>query len=119
MIKLRDKDIEKLSGILQIPSYAVEKMSSMNLINDGLAVDMLIVHDWKSVRRSRKHRSTLIIAALANEYQVSETKVKTAVYGKRKNVYSCDSCGRRIARKAEYIRNNGLCDVCVTKTIEF
>lgn len=117
MIKLRDKDIEKLSGILQIPSYAIEKMSSMNLINDGLAIDMLITHDWKSVKRGRKYRSTLIIAALANEYQVSETKVKTAIYGKRKHIYSCSRCGRRV-KKGEYVRNDTLCDACVTQTIE-
>ena len=47
MIRLREKDIEKLSIILQLPQYTIEKMAAMNLINDSLAVDMLMVYDWK------------------------------------------------------------------------
>lgn len=48
MIRLREKDIEKLSIILELPQYAVEKMAAMNLIYDALAVDMLMVYDVNS-----------------------------------------------------------------------
>ena len=40
MIKLRNKDIEKLSTILQIPQYAIEKMAVMNLIHEAIAIDI-------------------------------------------------------------------------------
>lgn len=34
MIRLREKDIEKLSIILELPQYAVEKMAARNLMRD-------------------------------------------------------------------------------------
>lgn len=117
MIRLRDKDIEKLSTILQIPQYAVEKMAAMNLIHDPLAVDMLMVHDWHKLKRSRKYSVKQILKAIMDEYQVSKTKVQAAVYGKRKRIYSCEQCGKRIV-KTESERNEGLCDDCVSKSIE-
>lgn len=117
MIKLREKDLEKLSDILQIPYAATEKMSSMNLINDGLAIDLLIIHDWKTLKRSKKYSVKQILPAIMNEYQVSKSKVEAAIYGKRKRVYSCSQCGRRIS-KSEFARNEGLCDMCISQTIK-
>ena len=65
MIKLREKDLEKLSDILQIPYAAIEKMSVMNLINDGLAIDLLIIHDWKTLKRSNIRQTQARIFMLA------------------------------------------------------
>ena len=117
MIRLREKDIEKLSIILELPQYAVEKMAAMNLIYDALAVDLLMVYDWKKLKRSKKYTVKQILQALMDEYQVSKTKVQAAVYGKRKRTYSCQQCGKRIT-KSESDRNEGLCDLCVSKSIE-
>lgn len=117
MIRLREKDIEKLSIILELPQYAIEKMAAMNMINDALAVDMLVVYDWKKLKRDKKYTVKQILQALMDEYQVSKTKVQAAVYGKRKRTYSCQLCGKRIT-KSESVRNEGICDACVSKTIE-
>lgn len=117
MIRLREKDIEKLSIILQLPQFAVEKMAAMNLINDALAVDMLVIYDWKRLKKNKKYTVKQILQALMDEYQVSRTKVQAAVYGKRKHTYSCQQCGKRIT-KSESVRNDGLCDMCVSKSIE-
>lgn len=117
MIKLREKEIEKLSIILQIPLFNVEKMASMGLIYEPNAIDLLVVHDWKKLKRDNKYTVKQIIQALMDEYQISRTKVQSAVYGKRKHTYSCNQCGKRIT-KSESVRNNGICDKCVSKTIE-
>lgn len=117
MIRLREKDIEKLSIILQLPQYTIEKMAAMNLINDSLAVDMLMVYDWKKLRSSKRYTVKQILQAIMDEYQVSKTKVQAAVYGKRKRTYSCQQCGKRIL-KSESVRNSGICDACVSKSIE-
>jgi formylmethanofuran dehydrogenase subunit E len=117
MIKLRKKDKEKLSTILQLPQYDIEKMAAMNLIHEAIAIDMLIVHDWRKLKRSGHYTVKQILQAIMNEYQVSKSKVQAAIYGKRKHTYSCTNCGKRIL-KAESERNDGLCDTCVSKTIE-
>ena len=84
MIKLRAKDLEKLSEILQIPYFILEKMASMNMINDALAVDTLILHDWRALKRSKKYSVRQIVPALVKEYQVSKSKVESAIYNERK-----------------------------------
>lgn len=73
MIRLREKDIEKLSIILQLPQYTIEKMAAMNLINDSLAVDMLMVYDWKKLKNTKKYTVKQILQAIMDEYQVSKT----------------------------------------------
>lgn len=117
MIRLREKDIEKLAIILQLPQYTIEKMAAMNLINDSLAVDMLMIYDWKKLKNTKKYTVKQILQAIMDEYQVSKTKVQAAVYGKRKRTYSCQQCGKRIT-KSESTRNSGICDACVSKSIE-
>ena len=117
MIKLREKDIIKLATILEIPQFAVEKMVAMNLIHDAHAVDMLITHDWKRIRRMRKYTTRQICMALANEYHVSINKVDAAVHNRRKASYYCLECGVRI-RKCDSVRNDGLCDKCMAASIK-
>lgn len=116
MIRLRDKDIEKLAIILDLPKFAIEKMAAMNLVHEGIAVDTLIAYDWKRLKKNKRYRVRQIIQALANEYQVSKTKVEAAMYNKRKCIYSCQQCGKRIT-KAASVKNNGLCEECVVKSI--
>lgn len=119
MIRLRPKDIEKIATILQIPQFAVEKMAGMNLIQENHAVDLLIVNDWKRMKRNNRNRYPLkfLIKALEREYQVSDTKVEAAIYNKRKSIYICRECGKRIT-KTESVRNDGVCDDCVIDSIE-
>ena len=116
MIKLREKDIEKLAILLELPQYAVEKMATMQLIDEKAAVNRLIAYDWKKLKARRKFSTRHIVQALEDEYQVGKGKVLGAVYEKRKCVYSCVKCGKRIT-KAESLRNKGICDRCVSKSI--
>lgn len=117
MIRLRDKEIEKLSKILQLPGYAIEKMASLSLINEAIAINMLIEMEYKKLKQTRKYKVRHIFQALMDEYQVSKNKVEAAVYNKRKRTYACTQCGRRIP-KSESTRNGGLCDMCVSKSIK-
>ena len=69
------------------------------------------------IKNTKKYTVKQILQAIMDEYQVSKTKVQAAVYGKRKRTYSCQQCGKRIT-KSESTRNSGICDACVSKSIE-
>ena len=58
MIRLRDKEIEKLSKLLQLPGYAIEKLASLSLINEAVAIDMLVAEEWKALRRKNTRHDT-------------------------------------------------------------
>lgn len=115
--KLRDKDINKLSSVLQYPSEMVQKLESMNLLDTTEARNFLILADWKALKRERKYKTFQIIEALVNEYQVSKSKVEFIIYAKKKSQYWCEKCQKRVS-KSEFIRNNGVCDKCLIQSIE-
>lgn len=115
--KLREKDIEKLSVILQYPTEMVKKLESMNMLDTMEARNLLILTDWKALKRARKYKTFQIIEALVNEYQVSKSKVESIIYAKKKSQYWCSKCQKRIP-KGEFQRNDGLCDRCVVQSIK-
>lgn len=115
--KLRDKDINKLSGILQYPTEMIQKIVSMNLLDTIEARNLLILTDWRTLKRSKKYKTFQIIEALVNEYQVSSSKVESIIYAKKQSQYWCKQCQKRIP-KGEFQRNNGICDKCVIQSIE-
>lgn len=49
MIRLRNKEIEKLAALLQLPQFAVEKMASLGLINEAIAIDMQLRQTQKVI----------------------------------------------------------------------
>ena len=116
-IKFREKDINKLSGIIQVPIEILAKLQSMSLIDEIDARNLLIITDWRKLKRSKKYNTTQIIGALSNEYQVSDTTIESVIYAKRKLLYWCKSCEKRIP-KGEFQRNSGICDKCVIESIE-
>jgi hypothetical protein len=118
MIKLRPKDIEKLSGIIKIPIADLARMSAMHILNEGAIIDLLIRYDFRKTRKNKNYTAGQITFALMDEYKVSSGKVDMAVHAKTNKRCYCDKCGLKV-RKPEYIRNKGVCDKCVAKSIEF
>lgn len=116
MNRLREKDINKLSAITQIPGQSLELLSSMKLLDVPTSTDLLILNDWKALKKTKQYTTSQIIQALISEYNVSKSKVQSAIYKKKTMVHYCDECGKRIP-KSEHVRNNGKCDLCVAKSI--
>lgn len=115
--KLRDKDINKLSGVLQCSTEIIQKLESMNMLDTIEARNALILADWRVLKRDKKYRTFQIVEALANEYQVSKSKVEYIIYSKKESQYWCNKCQKRIS-KSEYQRNSGICDKCIIQSIE-
>lgn len=118
-IKLRDKDLNKLSGITQISVETLKKLESMNLLDEIEVRNLLILTDWRKLKlkQDKKYTTAQIVGAIVNEYQVSTSKVENIIYEKKKSMYWCKLCEKRIS-KGEYQRNDGVCDKCVTQSIK-
>lgn len=117
MISLRDKDFDKLAVSLDIPRHHLEKLYTLGFIKDSRALDEIIYHDFHRLRRLGKYTPQQVVTAICSEYQVGVSKVREAIHRKPIRFYQCSGCGVRI-RRCVHIRNNGLCDNCVAKTIE-
>jgi len=114
---LTNEDVAKLSSIVKIPIPLLSQLYSMGMLNWQLARDKLILNDYRIIRRKSKYTSKQIILALMNQYNVSRSKVEEVVYLKREKRFFCLECGEKIG-KTDSIKNDGLCDKCLAKTIE-
>jgi len=115
MIKLRNKDIDKLAEIINFPSVQIHQLIAMKLIDQREAINLLIKTFYKKLK-TEKYATRHIIAAIMDEYSVSRAKVQSIIYNKRQNEYHCQKCGKKIIQ-SEYVRNNKICDSCVAKDI--
>lgn len=117
MIRLKEQDFEKLAEATGVSQFDLQKLYSMQLLHDSVALDLLIKHDFKRLRYKDKFRTAHIVARLSEYYAVSQEKVRNAAYCKAKRYYYCEKCDRRIAKRI-YARNNGLCDKCAAEAIK-
>jgi formylmethanofuran dehydrogenase subunit E len=116
-IRLREKDINKLATVLQYPAEMLQELAAKNLLDDTEVRNLLILSDWRQLKKSKKYTTAQIVEALINEYQVSKSKVEFIIYAKKKSQYWCKECEKRIPR-SEYQRNGGICDRCVALSIK-
>ena len=116
--KLRDKDIQKLSGLLLCPVQIIQKLDAMGLLNTTKILDLLLLEDWKSAKKNTQYKTYQIVEALIGEYQYSKAKIESIIYAKKKSLHWCRECGKQIP-KNEHKRNNGICDRCLIHTIQF
>lgn len=117
MKRIQEKDLSKLSTITGIPLESLSKLHAMGLFDESKIIDILIKDDYKRIRTGGKYSVRVITSALMHEYQVSKGKVQSAIYHKRKREFICSQCGKTI-KKAEFQRNEGLCDACVINNIK-
>lgn len=117
MKKIQDKELQKLSQATGVALADIQKLYAYGVIDEVKTIDKLIKVDFRRLKASGKYMIKQIVAALAEEYQVSKTRITSVSYGKKITETVCTKCGRRIG-KAEYKRNNGQCDECVIKSIK-
>lgn len=117
MKKLQDKDFEKFSALTGVSMVEIQKLHAFGAFDESLIIDHLIRYDFKRLRKGGRYTVKQICAAIAEEYQVSLSKVHNAIYDKRRREAVCSKCGR-VVKRAELNRNQGVCDICVIDSIE-
>lgn len=117
MIRLRQKDIERLAIITDGSVDYLTKLVSMSLIDHSYAVDQLIKYSYKKLKSEKRYIPAQMIEALMREYGASKSKVQNAIYNKRSSEHYCSECMKKIS-VSEYKRNDGLCDSCFAKHIQ-
>lgn len=117
MIQLGDKEIHKLSEITGVSHFDLQKLYTMGILHEAHTLEHLLRHEYAKLSRMGKYRPGHIITALSAKYDVSTNKVRSAIYHKRSRYYYCQQCSKRIV-KSMFVRNDGLCDSCVIKSID-
>lgn len=115
MIKLTDNELLNLSEAVDVPYDIMQKLYSMHLLHEPMAHHVLMQYEFDKLRKMGKYKTSQIIAALSAKYKVSAQRVREALYIKYHNSY-CMECGKRISHR-EFIKNNGLCNDCMSKNI--
>lgn len=118
MIRLQDKEIEKLSAITGIAPVHVAKLVAMGLLDESRCLDALLVYDFRRLKRRGLYKVAQICEALMERYKTPKWRVERAVYHKTVKKRYCNSCQKEISGR-EYSRGNGECDQCVAKRIDF
>lgn len=116
MKKLQGKDLEKLSIIAETPLVHIQRLHSMGVLDDRAVFLHMMSCDFKRIKSRGYYTTKQIIAALANEYQVTEGVVKRAINSSKPKEFLCLQCGR-LTDKKELKRNRGVCDQCLTNEI--
>ena len=57
-IKLREKDINKLSSVTQLSTEVLLKLASMNMIDVIEARNLLILTDWRILKRGKRYTTS-------------------------------------------------------------
>ena len=118
IFKLTDKHLKKLAIITDLPLEKVSELSSMGLINSSRALALMMKYDWKLLmKQANTMPSSIRIRAIMDEYNVSENRVKEAVYSGRVVEFFCRECGKKILM-GDYTKYHGLCEDCAVKSIK-
>ena len=117
MIKLTEPEIQKLSAITELSPMQVQKLLTMGLIDESRAMDVLILYDFKRIKRRKQYKVSQIIEAIIEKYKVPRSRVERVIYAKKTKRYYCDKCSKEITKR-ERLRGNGKCDHCVALEIE-
>ena len=116
MIALRPKELAKLSTITNIPQESLQLLHSLHVLEESMVIDLLVKFEYTKIKKTQKYKSKHIIAALSKEYQITESKVKNAIYNKKEPPHHCRICGKPIT-KNRYSMHDALCEDCVVDTI--
>lgn len=117
MIKLNETELQKLSAITELPLMQIQKLLTMGLINENRAIDVLILYDYKRIKRRGLYKVSQIVEAMADKYKVPSSRVYRVIYAKKVKRYYCVKCSKSISSR-EYKRGNGKCNKCAALEIE-
>ena len=117
---IRDIDdlyAQKISDITNIPYPYIIALRDNGLLNQKEARDKLIRHDYWKLMKTNKFTHNQILEKLSGIYDVNKRKILYAIKVKTKRVYYCRQCGLQLS-KVKYMRNDGICDKCISKQIK-
>lgn len=117
-LHLGEKEINKLALITNMTPMQINKLLNLRLLDRNNCLDALLVYDYKRLKRRTVYRISQIVPALMERYNISEYRVKKAVYKKAKLQRVCECCQKEISG-LEYSRGNGKCNECIAASIEF
>ena len=112
MIALNEQEIVKLSAITEMTPMQIQKLLTMGLIDEKRAIDMLILYDFRRIKRRKLYTVSQIVEAIIEKYKVPKSRVNKVIYGKKVKHYYCDKCSKEISNR-ERKRGHGKCDHCV------
>lgn len=118
MKKITVRDLEKFASLTDIPLIHLHKLHELDVLDEPQILFRLMKADYKRIKAGCGHFSVRqMTSAIANEYQVSEATVRTAIHERKKVEYRCPKCGGHALRK-ELKRNHGVCDHCTILKIQ-
>lgn len=107
----------KLSNVTGVSLMDLQKLDSLGLLVNKLAVRMVFDYEYRLQRKITKALPKLIIRAIANKYGLDVREVKQYLFARANPVFYCCRCNKEIT-KLENKRNGGLCDQCVINDIK-
>ncbi len=111
-----DEEYIKLSEVTGVPLLDIQKLDAMGLLDNKVAVKMVLEYEYKHQRKTNKVLPKLIIQAIANKYGMTTERVKRYLFARERPVFYCSRCQRETS-PTEYKRNGGLCDKCIVETL--
>lgn len=113
MIQLQEAELQKLSAITELSTVDLNKLLVIGLIDENRALELLILYDFRRIKRRHIYKVNQIIEAMMEKYKVNRYRVEKAIYSKKKKRYYCECCSKEISKR-EKTRGNGKCRHCVT-----
>jgi len=118
MKPLTEKELRKLSVILETEVDGLRRLCDNDLINIPNSRNLLIKSDFEANLSNDRLTRGSIVHALMNEYDASRSKIEAVIYGKTLNKKEiCKICGEDMSRY-KYHKFNGVCDNCIAKSIK-
>lgn len=115
--QIYDLYAQKISDITNIPYPYIIVLRDNGLLNQKEARDKLIRYDYWKLMKTNKFTHNQILEKLSGIYDVNKHKILYAIKVKPKRVYYCRQCGLQLS-KVKYMRNDGICDKCISKQIK-
>ena len=115
--RLRTKDINKLSGILNISATTLEEMASIGMLNAKGVRDLLIYHDWFRLRKNSKYTPANIYSVLSREDGVTKNTLSIIINSREVKTYTCHCCNKKISKHI-HDKYDGLCKQCAVDNLQ-
>lgn len=111
-----ENEYAKLSIVTGFPVVDLQKLDSMGLLVNEVAVKLVFEYEYKQQKKATKALPRLIIQAIANKYGLPVSKVRRFLFYREHPIFYCTKCQQEISR-LEKKRNEGLCDKCMAESI--
>lgn len=116
-VQIYDLYAQKIADITNVPYPYIVILRDKNLLNLKETRDKLIRHDYWKLVKTNKFTHNQILENLASIYDVNKRQILYAIKFKPKRTYYCQQCGSQLS-KIKFIRNNGICDRCISNQIK-